>query len=87
MQPDIEQIMYYHNRDKTSHAYLTLSSTVLEGYDKENAKNQYDVKFYYYPDVNRRDIKEEFVAEMPPKKNQNYLGTTITHVYELPAKF
>jgi hypothetical protein len=32
-------------------------------------------------------MKEEFKPEMPPKKNENYLGKTLTHVYELPAKF
>ncbi len=24
---------------------------------------------------------------MPPKKNENYLGQAVSHVYELPIKF
>lgn len=62
-------IFYYHNKDKKSNAYLSLSSTPEDGYDPEYSKNEYEVRFFYYQDANRRDIKEEFRPEMPPKKN------------------
>ena len=33
MIPDVSHVFYYHNLDKTSHPYLTLSSTPEPGYD------------------------------------------------------
>lgn len=87
MLPEVIHTLYYNNKDKSSHAYLTLSSTVESGYEAAASKNEYEAKFFYYPDAIRRDIKEEFKPEKPPKKNENYLGSTITHVYELPAKY
>lgn len=52
-----------------------------------NASNVLSARFYYYPNVNNKTLKEQFKPELPPKKNKNYLGETISHVYELPAKF
>lgn len=45
------------------------------------------MRFYYYEDIYNTNEREEFHPSKPPKRNQNYLGNTASHVYELPAKF
>jgi hypothetical protein len=32
-------------------------------------------------------VKEVFNPEMPPKRNENYIGSAFTAVYELPALY
>lgn len=54
MIPDIPHTFYYHNKQKESHAYMTISSSVRPGYDEANSKNEYEARFYYYPDANDR---------------------------------
>jgi hypothetical protein len=39
MLPDISHSFYYHNRQKESHAYMSISSTVRPGFDAANSKN------------------------------------------------
>jgi DNA-binding transcriptional MerR regulator len=85
--PEIVHTFYYHNQQKESHAYLALSSSPHAGYDAEYSRNEYEVKFFYYPNAADRERREEFKPEMPPKKNENHLGSTVTHVYELPGKY
>lgn len=77
---------YYRNKNKKERAYLSLSSEMLRN-DVKNASNGLSVNFYYYPDAGNRKIKENFQPELPPNRNQNYLGATISHVYELPSKY
>jgi hypothetical protein len=87
MIPEIPHTFLYRNRNRREHAYLTLSSQLLEQYEFINAKNSLAVKFYYYPDAADRNIKETFQPELPPQRNENYLGSTVSHVYELPSKY
>jgi hypothetical protein len=56
-------------------------------YIATDVKNTLSVNFYYYPDASDRNVKENFKPELPPSRNQNYLGATVTHVYELPSKY
>lgn len=78
--------LYYRNKNKKERAYLSLSSEMLKN-DNQNASNTLSVNFYYYPDAGNRKIKENFQPELPPNRNQNYMGETISHIYELPSKY
>ena len=78
--------LYYRNKNKKERAYLSLSSELLKN-DGKDTSNVLSVNFYYYPDAGNRKIKENFQPELPPNRNQNYLGETISHIYELPSKY
>lgn len=41
MVPDISHSFFYHNKNKESHAYLTLSSNVIPDYGPQYSKNEY----------------------------------------------
>jgi hypothetical protein len=87
MTPELPHTFYYRNKNRKERAYLTLSSEILKDADSANATNKLDIKFYYYPNAGDRSVKETFVPELPPNRNENYLGSTLSHVYELPAKY
>lgn len=59
--PELPHTFYYHNRERKSHAYLTLSSQIEPGYSENNPKNEMIARFYYYPDANNRKQRESFI--------------------------
>lgn len=80
MVPNVVHTFFYRNRNKKNKAYLTLSSEI-ESFENVSISKELLIKFYYYPDAFDRSKKESFQPELPPNRNENYLGSTISHVY------
>jgi hypothetical protein len=62
LSPSAPITYFYHNKNRKSKAFITISSTLNEEEYKQYGINvQPSVIFYYYPDANDRSFKETFV--------------------------